>query len=414
MSTKEISPAMYPRNKPPTIVYYGSGSGYCWKKASGSNLGGPPLLTDVILHEFIPLNLAPIHPAPSVHNLGLFGTLPDELLYLHILETLDLLSLVRFRNTSRHAHYLVDNIPEFKILVKWAPQVIRGVLAVQTNVVASMVNIVDKLRQRQCDRCDKPAQHIWLPTLDRLCFSCAHRGPMPLEEEEMLKHYGLTKNDLHLIPSFRFLPVTLQGPRFIEFPPPTERRLPESYPPRVKGAPYKPPDFDPSIKRQKPHWNSFRVPQQHILYDTQVAAQLALERTGQEIPPPPVIEDKEVQRIVDDSGKRLECIDLPAQLVPRRCRRAMGLVFAPWVNADGAESGVFCHDCLYVTGKDRNHDRGVHGSRDRCKSCRSLRYEDWYERKHCFYSLTLPSGSDVHFPYSEAKMLRSVKLFLYS
>jgi hypothetical protein len=196
MSTKEFSPAMYPRNKPPAINYYG-GSGFRWNKTSGANPGGPPLLTDAILHEFLPLNLAPIHPAPSVHNLGLFSKLPDELLYLQILEELDLLSLIRFRNASRHAHYVVDTIPEFQILVKWAPQVIRGVLAVQTNVVASMATIVDKLRQRHCDRCAKAAQHIWLPTLDRLCFLCAHRGPMPLEEEEMLKHYGLNKSDLH-------------------------------------------------------------------------------------------------------------------------------------------------------------------------------------------------------------------------
>lgn len=391
---------MYPRNKPPTIVYYGSGSGYCWKKVSGSNLGGPPLLTDVILHEFIPLNLAPIHPAPSVHNLGLFGTLPDELLYLHILETLDLLSLVRFRNTSRHAHYLVDNIPEFKILVKWAPQVIRGVLAVQTNVMASMATIVDKLRQRQCDRCDKPAQHIWLPTLDRLCFPCAHRGPMPLEEEEMLKHYGLTKSDLHLIPSFRFLSATFQGPQLKRIPSPEQKRLLEHYHRLANTTPFKPRDFDPRLMMPEAHRNSFKVPRQHILYDTQVAAQLALERTGQEIPPPPAIEDKEIQRIVDSASKQQDCIDLPARLVPRRCRRAMGLVFAPWINVDGAESGVFCHDCLYVTGKDRNHDRGVHGSRDHCKTCTSLRHEDWYERKHAGYSLTLPSGSDVHLPCS--------------
>ena len=124
MSANKIPHAMYPRSKPPTIRYYGFSSLPTIKY--GVNLGGPPLLTDVILHDFLPLDLAPIHPAPSVYNLGLFSKLPDELLYLHILEELDLLSLIRFRNTSRHAHYVVDTIPEFQILVKWAPQVIRG------------------------------------------------------------------------------------------------------------------------------------------------------------------------------------------------------------------------------------------------------------------------------------------------
>jgi hypothetical protein len=386
---------MYPRNKPPTIRYHGPGSTPTIR-SNGMNLGGPPLLTDVILHDFLPLDLAPIDPAPSVYNLGLLSKLPDELLYLHILEELDLLSLIRFRKTSHHAHYVVDTIPEFQILVKWAPQVIRGVLAVQTNIVASVVTIVNKLRQRHCDHCDKAAQHIWLPTLDRLCFLCAHRGPMPLEEEEMLKHYGLTKNDLHLIPSFRFLPATFQGPQLIESPPLRERRLSEPHRPSIKGAPYKPPDFDPRMKCSEPHRNSFRVPQQHILYDTQVAAQLALKRTGHEKLPPTATEDKEVQRIVDDCGKRQECIDLPSWLVPRRCRRTMGLVFAPWLNLDGAESGVFCQECLYITGKDRNHAWGVPGSKEDCKSCKMRRYQDWYDRRRSGYSLMLPSGSDVH------------------
>jgi hypothetical protein len=395
MSADENPHTMYPRNKPPTIRYYGHG-GTPWKRSNGVNLGGPPVLTDVILHDFITLDLAPIHPAPSVYNLGLLSKLPDELLYLHILEKLDLLSLIRFRNTSRHAHYVVDTIPEFQIIVKWGPQVIRGVLAVQTNIVANVATIVDKLRQRHCDRCDKAAQQIWLPTLDRLCFLCAHRGSMPLEEEEMLKHYGLIKDDLHLIPSFRFLPATFQGPRIIDSPPLKERRLPEPSHSSIKGAPYKPPKFDPPMRRPEPHRNSFRVPQQHILYDTQVAAQLALERTGQEILPPTATEDKEVQRIIDDCGKRQECIDLPPWLVPLRCRRTMGLVFVPWFNLDGAESGVFSQECLYITGKDRNHAWGAHGSKEDCESCKMRRYQDWYDRRWCFYSLMLPNGSDVY------------------
>ena len=382
---------MYPCNKPAKIHYYGYA--HCHQRGPhGAPVGGPPLLTNVILHGFIPLDLSPINPAPSTHNLGLFSKLPDELFYLHIIKEFDLLSLIRFRSTSRHTHYVVDTIPEFQLLVKWAPQVIRGVLAVQANVVASVATIVDKLRQRNCDRCNNIAHQIWLPTLDRLCFHCAHRGPMPLEEEEMLKHYSLTKNDLHLIPSFRFLPVTLQGPQIRESRP----LLPKPDRPSGSDLPWKVPDFDPRLMRPKPFSNSFRVPQQHILYDTQVAAQLALERTGQEILPPTMTEDKEVQRIVDDCRKRQDCIDLPPSLVPRRCRRAMGLVFAPWINIDGAEAGVFCQECLYITGKDMNHGWGYPNVEKDCISCSQQLKEDWRDRRACSYSLHLPYGSDVH------------------
>jgi len=400
MSANEIPRAMYPPHKPPTIRYYGHCS-FPWtgfnreslKGSKGVNLGGPPLLTDVILHGFVPLDLAPIHPAPSVYNLGLFCKLPDELFYLEILEKLDLLSLIRFRSTSHHAHYVVDTLPEFQLLVKWAPQVIRGVIAVQTKIVATLATIVDKLRQRHCDCCGKAAVHIWLPTLERLCFRCAHRGPIPLEEEEILKQYGLMKTDLHLIPSFRFLPATFQGPPIKDSPPPIERELPKVY-----HETDKPPVFDPPLvrRRPQPHRNSFRVPQQHILYDSGVADVVALERTGQVMRPLHATEDEEVQRIADDRSKRQECIDLPPSLLPRRCRRAMGLVFAPWVNRDGAESSVFCQECLYITGKERNHAWELPGTWRSCGSCERLRKQDWDDRRHCFYSLMLPGGSDVH------------------
>jgi hypothetical protein len=394
MSTNQTSHAMFPSNNPPRIRYYGHGShgSVSTTKSDGVDLGGPPLLRNAILHDFLPLDLAPIDPAPSVHNLGLFSKLPDELLYLHILEELDLFSLIKFRNTSRHAHYVVDTMPNYENLVKWAPQVIRGVLAVQTNIVASVATIANKVRQKHCDRCDEAAPHIWLPTLERLCFLCAHRGPMPLKEEEMLKHYGLTREDLHLVPSFRFLPATFQGPRL------TERRPLRGHPPTTKGAPYKIPDFYPQFKRPPPHRNSFRVPRQHILYDTQVAAQLALKRTGQEILPPTAIEDKEIQAIVDDRSKRQKCVDLPPSLVPRRCRRTMGLVYAPWLTSEGAESGVFCKECLYITGKDRYHAWRASGLGG-CKRCESLRHQDWYYRRGAGYSLMLPVGSDVHYYY---------------
>lgn len=167
MSKNKIPRAIYLRNERPKIRYYAYVSDPLMMSNS-FNLGGPLILTDVILHELVPLDLAPIYPPPSVYNLGFFSKLPDELLYLHILEELDLLSLIIFRNTSRYAHYLEDTIPEFQMLAKWAPQVIRGVLGVQTKIVASMATIVGKLRQRHCDRCGKAAQHIWLPTLDRL------------------------------------------------------------------------------------------------------------------------------------------------------------------------------------------------------------------------------------------------------
>ena len=241
-----------------------------------------------------------------------------------------------------------------------------------------------KLRQRHCDQCDKAVQYIWLPTHHRLCFPCALRGLEPLEESQLLAHYALTKDDLHAIPSFRFLPTTFHGPEMsIE----TKKRPP---------GPRKPLPFDPQRTPQERHRRALRVPQQHILYDARVAAQLSLERTGKEIFPPCNTEDEEIQRIAGDCEKVHEPIDLPPGLLPRHARRAIGTVFAPCITLDGAESGVFCQDCLYITGKDRSHVWETHSGEDGCEECRLQRHRDKHVRFRCSHCARLPADSDVH------------------
>ncbi|RMZ72402.1 hypothetical protein GMOD_00007379 [Pyrenophora seminiperda CCB06] len=75
------------------------------------------------------------------------------------------------------------------------------------------------------------------------------------------------------------------------------------------------------------------------------------------------------------------------------------------LNLDGAESGVFCQECLYITGKDRNHAWDVLGHGRDCEACKQRRRQDWHDRKPGYYfhirrdySLVLPGGSDIHVP----------------
>jgi hypothetical protein len=59
------------------------------------------------LKVLLPLDLTTNESAPTTCNMGLFGSLPSELI-LAVLDQLSLLSLIRFRNTSQHARYFVD------------------------------------------------------------------------------------------------------------------------------------------------------------------------------------------------------------------------------------------------------------------------------------------------------------------
>jgi hypothetical protein len=80
------------------------------------------------LETLLPLNIGEISLMPETFGLGHLGILPMELLLL-VLEELPLISIIHFRNTNRFAHYIVDTMPKFRIIVKQAPQAIRGVLA---------------------------------------------------------------------------------------------------------------------------------------------------------------------------------------------------------------------------------------------------------------------------------------------
>ncbi|KAH8692519.1 hypothetical protein GQ44DRAFT_586606, partial [Phaeosphaeriaceae sp. PMI808] len=162
------------------------------------------------LETLLPLDLGQISLTPETFDLGHLERLPMELL-LSILEELPLISLIRFRNTNRLAHHIVDTMPKFRIIVEQAPQAIRGVLAVQMKVRVTLPGLLKKLRQRHCDYCGKLAQHLWLPTISRLCFHCAHFGRVPLEKAEIIQQYRLTDEDLMSIPSFYFLPATFNS-----------------------------------------------------------------------------------------------------------------------------------------------------------------------------------------------------------
>jgi hypothetical protein len=257
------------------------------------------------LKVLLPLDLTTNESTPNTCNMGLFGSLPSELI-LAVLDQLSLLSLIRFRNTSQHARYFVDTIPMFQTIVQHAPQAIRGILAVQTKVEIRLPQLYRKLRQRNCDTCGDLAQRLWLPTVSRLCYECAHVRAVPLEEKELMDRYGLKCSDLPSIPSFYFLPTTLANDK-----------------------------------------NSYIVQERHTLYDTHVAAQLAFERTGKAIQAPGhLIEHRRLDTLI----RRQQCepVKLDPELLPRAVRRTVAMVDAPWLTShNNAERGFLCTLCLY-------------------------------------------------------------------
>jgi hypothetical protein len=154
---------------------------------------------------------------------------------------------------------------------------------------------------------------------------------MPLKKEQIIKDYGLTDEDLISIPSFSFLPATFVG----------------------------------GIWK-----NTFLVREEHTLYDAQVAAQLTYERTGVWIATtvPETNEANEVTSLILNEPRKEKPTVLPPHRVPRRCRRTMAAIVAPWISNDGPKMGVFCATCLYT--KEQNSFYTPADFLEHLKTCR--------------------------------------------
>ncbi len=256
------------------------------------------------------MELRPSQSQPHTSDLGHLHRLPTELLF-EILSQLSIPDLVSVRNSNRYARYIVDSIPAFRSILRFAPHTIRGLLAIDTSVHISLSLLYGKLRQRHCDHCGIPSQHLWLPTAARLCHPCIRRIPVPLLEDEVLSSFGLEKDDFASLPSFRFIPGTFAN---------------EDGKIRVRGK--------------------------HMLYDSAAAAKIAFERSGRRTDSFGRYEEQEeacrkLRRLKLVRGVIME-FDLP----PRQIRWAMANALVPWMSLADVEYGAWCSTCMYTVMQD--------------------------------------------------------------
>jgi hypothetical protein len=131
------------------------------------------------LEEACPIDLQPSthDPETLASNLGNLHRLPHELIY-DILETLlPLASLMAFRNTNRYARYYVEQMAMFRRIIEYAPHVLRGCLLIESSDNTNLRGLYRGLEQRHCVECGDLAQHFWLPTASRKCYTCLTREP---------------------------------------------------------------------------------------------------------------------------------------------------------------------------------------------------------------------------------------------
>jgi len=242
-----------------------------------------------------------------------------ELLMI-ILEDLSIAHLMQFRRCNRSTADLIDSEPLLGSTLRFAPNVLKGLVALRITIPVTAGQVRRKCAQRSCDGCGGLAQSLYLPTFQRACFPCLRLpggmafGP-PVSPWEMVHQFEIQPQDFDSIPSFRFLPVSF-----------------------TNGT------------------NVFRINTPHTLYDCESVCRKRSETNDdykahlndEQWAEREAFLDREIDLDrIDRSRPPITEVSAPA---PEWIRLHMAVVFAPWIDSGRmeAEQGFYCASCLYT------------------------------------------------------------------
>ena len=152
-------------------------------------------------------------PRTSTPTLGNLDALPFELRTAILLD-LDLQSLAQFRTINRRARFLIDNIPEYRDLVKHGPSLRRATLSTRIAPSLPCRTLYTALRTQACTTCGHSGPFIYR-SRDiysllgcRICTLCQMEQPQlwPLTLSQAKDLYGLSGRTLALIPELFRMP----------------------------------------------------------------------------------------------------------------------------------------------------------------------------------------------------------------
>lgn len=257
-------------------------------------------------------------PTSRKRELGILSRLPIELL-LTALEDLSIPDLMRFRHCNRSAASLVDSNPLLRAIIRFAPNVLKGIIALRVTASITARQLRRKCKQKYCDDCGELAPYLYLPTCLRACLNCirpvgGRRIEPPLSKWEMLHFYEIEPQESEFIPSFQFLPAT----------------------------------FTNGVHR-------FRISTPQMFYDQETVRRKRLETHGSMkvhlTPEELAIYEGRMCRDIDLERKDLSrpLITTISEPAPEEIRMHMCVVFAPWIDSSSSqtEQGFYCTSCLY-------------------------------------------------------------------
>lgn len=179
-----------------------------WPEFTASNLHIKDRTLDYNgLATYCPLdNGRQLTTAPRA-DLGPLKILPQELLAI-IFHYLDLQTLTIFRRVNRQAMHSVDAIPAYAILIRHAPNTIRGMLSLGSARFNTSQDRYETLCTESYEICGDFGGYIYLIKCRRVCFLCySHElSYLTVTRSDVLRKFGLEAKQLRDIPHVRSRP----------------------------------------------------------------------------------------------------------------------------------------------------------------------------------------------------------------
>lgn len=135
------------------------------------------------------------------NDLGDLEILSLELLHA-ILALVDVKTLTDFRRVNHQALGVVNSLPHYASVIKFAPDVIRGILSIETGRWITCQLLYDTLRSPNCESCGDFGGYIYLITCKRVCFLCFtnHQAYLPCGYGHAKRKFGLSFKKLNSLP----------------------------------------------------------------------------------------------------------------------------------------------------------------------------------------------------------------------
>ena len=170
----------------------------------------PPDKRTGMIEVLEPASLSCIHRSPgAAATLGALDKLPLELIH-YVFSSLGLRSLVNVKRTCLRGAVLVESLPEFRDLVRHAPDALAALGCTGLLQHHSARTLHHVLLSSQCVSCLGFGPYLFLPTCERCCHDCLQKNQslwvMPLSE--VRECFVLYSGSMRHLPVMRSQPGT--------------------------------------------------------------------------------------------------------------------------------------------------------------------------------------------------------------